>query len=137
MFYLSSPVTDPNAIKDLNKEYYLRRNERIAKKLEDDGIVIYLPQRDTDQTMPPKQIFLQNIKAIQKSEGLIIVLSDSRGIYMEAGFARALDKKIVGLKVDETQTIGRMVRNFLDNIVDSTDELVLLLKNINSISEQQ
>lgn len=131
MFYLASPMTDPEKReKETVKDFFLFRNEKIAKKLEQNGIKIYLPQRDTNQSYTPKKIFLKNLDAIKKSKGLIVVLSDTRGIYLEAGYAKALGKKVIGLKVSETKPLGTMVRNFLDTIVNSVDDLVLLLNKM-------
>ncbi len=131
MYYLASPMTDPD-VKDreAHKQFYLQRNEKIAANLEKAGIKIYLPQRDTDQKLPPKKIYLKNLEAIKKSLGVIIVLSDTRGVYMEAGFAKALGKKTIGLRVEETRALGRMVRNFLDNIVGSEEELAMVIKGL-------
>jgi nucleoside 2-deoxyribosyltransferase len=133
MFYLASPMTDPEASdKEVHKAFYIKRNEQIAQKLESAGIKIYLPQRDTDQKLPPKKIYLKNLEAIKKSDGMIIVLSETRGVYMEAGYAKAHGKKVIGLRVDETRALGRMVRNFLDNIVSSEEELVMVIKGLNN-----
>jgi len=129
MYYLASPMTDPEAKdREVHKEFYLRRNERIAARLEGAGIKIYLPQRDTDQKLAPKKICLKNLEAIKRCKGVILVLSDTRGVYLEAGYAKALGKTIIGLRVPETRALGRMVRNFLDAMVSSEDEIVMIVK---------
>lgn len=119
MYYLTSPMDNEAS-----------RNERIARKLEKAGIKVHLPQRDTDQKQPPKRIFAANIKAIEDSAGVIVILSETRGIYLEAGYAKALGKKLIGLKTGETRPLGNIVRNFFDYIVDSADELIVLLQGM-------
>lgn len=129
MYYMSSPMTDPGTRpKESYKDYYLHRGEKIAKRLEELGIKIYLPQRDTNQEQTPRSIFLTNLKAIEKSRALIVLLSDTRGIYLEAGYAKAMGKAVIGLQVDETRALGTMVRNFVDHVANSIDELAILLK---------
>lgn len=129
MYYLASPMTNP-VMKDTGNEFYSQRNEKIVKKLERAGINVYLPQRNTNQLLPPKKILAKNIEALKKSKAIIVILSDSRGIYLEAGYARGLGKKVVGLKVEETRSLGPISRNFFDYVVDSVDELVILLKDM-------
>lgn len=111
-------------------EFYSQRNEKIAKKLEKAGIKIYFPQRDTNQALPPKKILAKNTEALRNSKAIIVILSDSRGIYLEAGFAKGLGKKVVGLKVEETRNLGLISRNFFDYIVEDVSELAILLKDM-------
>ncbi len=131
MYYLASPMTNP-VMKDKEKygEFYAQRNDKIVKKLEKSGLKIYLPQRDTNQMLSPKKILAKNLDALQKSKAIIVILSDSRGIYLEAGYAKGLDKKVIGLKVEETRSLGLISRNFFDYVVDSADELAKLLKDM-------
>ena len=63
---------------------------------------------------------------------MIVILSDTRGLYLETGFAKALGKKIFGLKVEETRPVpsdGRTVQWF-DFITDDVDELIVQLKSV-------
>ncbi|MBI2971496.1 MAG: nucleoside 2-deoxyribosyltransferase [Candidatus Aenigmarchaeota archaeon] len=120
MYYITSPI-------DTESEAY-QLSARVARKLEKAGITVYLPQRDTDQQQPPKRIFAANIKALSAADGVIVILSETRGIYLEAGYAKALGKKLIGLKTGETKPVGNIVRNFFDYIVDTTDELIVLLE---------
>ena len=133
MFYLASPMVNPY-IREGNEvvysEEFFSRNGKIAKKLEKAGIQVYLPQRDTLQSQTPRRIFAENLSAIRKCRAVIVMLSDTRGIYMEAGYAKGIGKKIIGLKVDETKPLGIMVRNFFDYIVESIDELIVLLNSV-------
>ncbi|MEM7819916.1 MAG: nucleoside 2-deoxyribosyltransferase [Candidatus Aenigmatarchaeota archaeon] len=103
MFYFAGPMG----------EKYNTRNERIVNKLEKSGIKIYLPQRDTDQNQTARKIFLMNMSALKRSKAVIVALSETRGIYLESGFAKALGKKLIGLKVEETRELGMITRNFL------------------------
>lgn len=133
MFYLASPMINPyirEGDEVVYSEEFLNRNEKIAKKLEKYGIQIYLPQRNTKQNQAPRRIFAENLAAIKKCSAVIVILSDTRGIYLEAGYAKGISKKIIGLKVDETRPLGIMVRNFFDYIVESIDELVVLLNSV-------
>jgi nucleoside 2-deoxyribosyltransferase len=109
----------------------LQRNEKIAKILEDNGIELILPQRDVDQTLPKSQILEQELEAIKKSKALIVVLSDTRGIYLEAGYAKALGKKLIGLKVEETRQIetSGWISSFFDYIVSDPKEIIKIIKN--------
>ena len=129
MYYIASPMTNP-IMKETGGDFYSQRNEKIVKKLERVGINVYLPQRDTNQVLPPKKILTKNIEALKKSKAIIVILSDSRGIYLEAGYARGLGKKVIGLKVEETRSLGLISRNFFDYVVDSINELVMLLKDM-------
>ena len=129
MYYIASPMTNP-VMKEQDGEFYAKRNEKIAKKLEKAGIKLYFPQRDTNQSLPPKKILVKNIEALQNSLAIIVILSDSRGIYLEAGYAKGLGKKVIGLKVEETRNLGLISRNFFDYVVESIDELAVLLKNL-------
>ena len=124
MYYISGPVT---TLKGVKIEYLMKRNEKIAKILESKGRQVYLQQRDTNQTQTPRKIFADNIEAIKKSDGIILILSDTRGVYLESGYAKASGKKIIGIQVEETRALGSMVRNFLDHVVSNVDELVILL----------
>lgn len=134
MFYIASPMTNP-AIAEENSEFHLKRNERIVKKLEGAGIKIYFPQRDTDQKLSPKKILSKNSEALQKSDAIIVILADSRGIYLEAGYAKGIGKKIIGLKVEETRSLGPISRNFFDYVVESAGELAILLKDMEKKNE--
>lgn len=131
MYYLASPMTNPVMIdKEKDGEFYSHRNEKLAKKLEKAGIKLYYPQRDTNQMLPPKKILAKNVEALRNSKAIIVILSDSRGVYLEAGYAKGLGKKVIGLKVEETRSLGLISRNFFDYVVDSIDELSMLLKNL-------
>ena len=132
MYFLASPLyrTDIKGIeKDAAK---LRRNEMIAEKLEQAGIELILPQRDVDQTQPKRQIWEQELDLIRKCDGMIVILSDTRGLYLETGFAKALGKKAFGLKVEETRPVPSdgWTAQWFDFITDDIDTLVVYLKSL-------
>ncbi len=131
MFYLASPMTNPiMKDKEQDSEFYSKRNEKLVNKLEKAGIRLYFPQRGTDQELAPKKILAKNMGALKNSDAVIVILSDSRGVYLEAGFAKGLGKKVIGLKVEETRNLGLISRNFFDYAVESIDELIILLRDM-------
>ena len=123
MFYIASPMNSKHM------DYYMQRGMRIAQKLEKAGFKVYFPQRDTKQSQNSKKIFEENISAIQKSKAVVLILSNSRGIYMEAGYAKAHSKPVIGLRVGETNEMGPITRHFMDYFVNDVDDLTKLLKS--------
>lgn len=124
MFYFASPMNAKHM------DYYMQRGLRVVQKLEEAGIKVYFPQRDTKQSQNPRKIFEENILAIKKSKAVVLILSNSRGIYMEAGFAKAQKKPVIGLHVAETNELGPITRHFMDYFVSDVDGLAKLLKSI-------
>ena len=122
MFYIASPMSHKD------HDYYMQRGLRIAQKLEQAGVKVYFPQRDTNQKQVSKKVLESNMNAIKKSKAVIIILSNSRGIYLEAGFAKAHKKPVIGLRVAETNEMGPIMRNFMDYFVNDVDDLTKLLK---------
>ena len=124
MYYLATPQAK-TGIKthefDLDK---LNRNDGLAENLEKSGIQIFLPQRDADQSLPGKELLEKELAAIRSSEGIIVVLSDTRGIYLEAGYAKALGRKVVGLKVPETREMSDWGYAFFDFVAQDEKELI-------------
>jgi len=116
--------------KEQDGDFYSHRNHKLVKKLEKTGVKLYFPERDTNQSLSPKKILAKNREALEASTAIIVVLSDSRGIYLEAGYAKGLGKKVIGLKVEETRSLGLISRNFFDYVVDNIDELSILLKDL-------
>lgn len=122
MFYFAAPMGDE----------YNKRNEKFVGKLEKLGFKIYFPQRDTRQEQSARRIFMLNMYALKRADAVIVVLSNTRGIYLETGYAKALGKKLIGLMVEETKELGPITRNFFDHIVNDTDDLSILLEKIPS-----
>ena len=126
LLYLAAPMhPDSDEVSD-----FMERNARVAKKLEKAGFQVYLPQRDSNQDRTPKRIFEANIAAIKKADCVVVMLADTWGIFLEAGYGRALGKTVIAIKEENTRPLGSIVRNFFDYIVDSTDELAVLLKGL-------
>ncbi|MDA2923006.1 nucleoside 2-deoxyribosyltransferase [Patescibacteria group bacterium AH-259-L07] len=130
MYFFASPLyrTDvKHSEKDLEK---MNRNDMFTKKLEENGISIILPQRDVDQNLPKFDIWQRELELIKKSDTLITVLSDTRGLYLETGFAKAIGKKILGLKVKETRNIPKdgWTVQWFDFIAEDIDELIDFMK---------
>lgn len=117
MFYFAGPMGDQ----------YNKRNEKFVHKLEKAGFKVYLPMRDTNQEQSARRIFLINMFELKRSDVVIVVLSNTRGVYLETGYAKALGKKLIGLMVDETKQFGPITRNFFDHIVNDTDDLITIL----------
>jgi nucleoside 2-deoxyribosyltransferase len=123
MYYLATPYAK-TGIKSYQLDHgKLNRNKEIAQTLEKLGIQIFLPQRDVDQTLPGKKILNKELSVIRSCEGVIIVLSDTRGIYLEAGYAKALGKKVIALKVAETREMSDWGYAFFDFVAQSEEEL--------------
>lgn len=118
-------------IKEVEKDpAKLDRNEKMADALEKAGIKILFPQRDVDQSMPKSRIYKEEIEYLKQCDGVIAVLSDTRGVYLEIGYAKALGKKIIGLKVDETRPIPpeSWAAQWFDFIADDLDSLINYIK---------
>ncbi len=106
----------------------LKRNQEIAKSLESKDVKIFLPQRDVDHDQPAERVIREELEAIKKSEGVIVVLSDTRGIYMEAGYAKALGKKLIGLEVEETREMSDWGYEFFDYTAKNVEEAAKIIK---------
>jgi nucleoside 2-deoxyribosyltransferase len=118
MFYFAGPMD----------EEYKRRNEKLVSKLEKLGFKIYLPQRDTNQGYSARRIFMLNMSALKRSDAVIVVLSNTRGVYLETGYAKALGKTLIGFMVEETKELGPITRNFFNHIVNDVDGLSIILE---------
>lgn len=129
MFYFATPHAKTK-IKDYKLDSdKLDRNDYLAKLLEKNGFKIFLPMRDANQTLSGKEILDLELDVIKNSEGIIVVLSDTRGIYMEAGYAKAIGKKIIGLEVSETKRYGDWMKAFFDYIAKDENDLLNYLKS--------
>ncbi|QQG46055.1 MAG: nucleoside 2-deoxyribosyltransferase [Candidatus Niyogibacteria bacterium] len=132
MYFLASPLyrTDIKGVeKDAAK---MRRNEIIAETLEQAGIKLILPQRDVDQAQPKRKIWEQELELIRKCDGMIVILSDTRGLYLETGFANALGKKAFGLKVEETRPVplDGWTAQWFDFLTDDVEKLIEYIKSL-------
>lgn len=106
-------------------------NQSIAKNLKSHGISVYLPERHTNQTAGPDEIFRSNIEAIKKARIIIAVLKNyGRDFGFEIGFTYGLKKKIIGYAEDESYNDDFMIRGALDTIVSTIDLVVAHIKNL-------
>jgi nucleoside 2-deoxyribosyltransferase len=129
MFYLATSMYKTNVKHSEKDESKQKRNQDLAKFLEENGIEIFLPQRDADQTLPGKQLLERELEAIKNCEAMIAVLSDTRGIYLEAGYAKALGKKIIALKVEETRELSEWGKAFFNHVADDQEDLIGIIKS--------
>lgn len=129
MIYLASPIAQTKE-KDSWKESdeKLSRNEIICNKLKDIGLEVYLPQINQKRT--GAETLAEQLKVISKCDFLVLVLSDTRGIYIEAGYAKALGKKIYALEVEETRKYSDWLVAFCDYVAKDVDDLASYLENI-------
>ena len=84
--------------------------------------------RDAGQNLSGEKLLKLELEVIKNCEGIIVVLSDTRGIYIEAGYAKALGRKVIGLKVPETREFSDWGKAFFDYIAKSEKDLVDYLK---------
>jgi nucleoside 2-deoxyribosyltransferase len=126
--YLASPMASTG-----NSDNYsvskskIERNLSIAKELREAGFDIFLPQ--DNQKRNGKETLKQQLKVIKNCEFLILILSDTRGAYLEAGYAKALGKKIYAIEVEETRKYSDWLESFFDYIAKDVQDLIKHLKN--------
>lgn len=125
--YLASPIAQTKE-KDSWSESgnKLSRNEIISQKLKEIGLDVYLPQINQKKT--GAETLAEQLKVIKNCDFLVLVLSDTRGIYIEAGYAKALGKKVYALEVEETRKYSNWLIAFCDYIAKDINDLVNYLK---------
>lgn len=75
---------------------YKKKLEDYVKDLEDKGIEVHLPHRDTNQEASGYEICRQNSRAIAASDEVHIFYNpDSQGTHFDMGVAFAMGKKII------------------------------------------
>ena len=76
-----------------------------AMGLEEDGWVVYVPARDTDQSLPPCERFNENFKAIQNADHVFLMWDGkSHGALVDLGYALALGKRVFVTDIKGAQT---------------------------------
>lgn len=96
--------------------------DNFVAKLEKKGIDVYLPYRDTDQTLSEVEINDMNINAIYKSDEVYVwYMKESTGSHFDLGVAVALEKPI-RLINDIKRTDDKSYANYLLDINESSDE---------------
>ena len=128
MIYLATPMA---STKSKKKNSFLKekldRNQKIVSELRKNGFEVYLPQEQKYSS--GKQALKEQLKVIRGCECLVIVLSDTRGAYLETGFAKALGKKVYALKVEETRKLSDWLESFFDFVAEDVEELVKKLSS--------
>jgi len=125
--YLASPIAqtkEKDSWSESGKK--LSRNEIISQKLKEIGLDVYLPQINQKKT--GTETLAEQLKVIINCDFLVLVLSDTRGIYIEAGYAKALGKKVYALEVEETRKYSDWLIAFCDYIAKDINDLVNYLK---------
>jgi nucleoside 2-deoxyribosyltransferase len=129
MYYFATPHVNTNVKENTLDFEKLARNEKLCNALEENEIEVFLPYRDADQSLSGKDLLQKELEVIKNCQGMIVALSNTRGIYLEAGYAKALGKEIIGLKVEETRDFSDWGKAFFDYIAENTDDLINYFKN--------
>ncbi len=125
--YLASPMAQTAHLDSYSfSEDKLKRNLEVKNALERVGFQIYLPQQSKQEG---KLLLDEHLNIIKKCDCLVILLSDTRGIYIEAGYAKALGKKVYAIKVAETRKLSGWLEHFFDYVAEDVDSLVLFMKH--------
>jgi len=128
MIYLASPMKSTADIKkNVDCPQKFKRNAEIADKLKSAGLDIFLPQEN--QAATDEETLKKELEVIRQSEFMIILLSDTRGIYLEAGYAKALGKKIYAIKLPESRELSGWGKCWYDYIAEDVDDLINYLKH--------
>jgi len=100
----------------LFNEMELKRNLEYTEKLEKEGYIVYLPQREAglsarilknnldEKEKINKEIFEKDLKGIKDADILLMCLDGrvpDEGACVELGIAYALNKKCIGIKTDD------------------------------------
>lgn len=101
-------------------------NKKITEKLKKAGFDIFLPQEN--QLTTAAETVKKELEIIDKSEFLIILLSDTRGIYLEAGYAKGIGKKVYAIKLPETREMSEWGYCWYDYVAENVDDLINYLK---------
>lgn len=127
MIYLASPMASTKSL-DIHKysEKKWKRNNKIYTKLKDSGFDIFLPQENQQENAT--LTLRKELSVIDSSEFVIVLLSDTRGIYLETGYAFATGKKIYGVKIEETRALSAWIKGWFDYIAEDVDDLINYLK---------
>ena len=124
--YLASPMAstkNPNIHQYSDRKW--RRNLEIANKLINAGFDIFLPQDNQKESV--LKTLKSELDVINSCDFLIAVISDTRGVFLEAGYAKGIGKNIYGICVDETRKLSDWIQCFFDFIAKDADELIKYL----------
>jgi len=104
-------------------------NKLIYQKIEKEGIHLIVPQRDINQKRPGNEIREEEFGIIRGKDcnGLIMILGHTPGIWAEAGYAKAFDKKNYGLKLKNSWNLD-WLNSLFDFVSEDIDELIMEVK---------
>lgn len=124
--YLATPMADTSSKEWRASEEKLKSNEFLKNTLEKAGHSVVLPQEFSN--LSAEEIFIAEIEAIKNADALVAVLSDTRGVYCETGFAYALNKPIYALEVEGMRPVSDWGRNWFVSVSKSVEELLRSLE---------
>lgn len=128
MIYLASPMASTKSKDSFSySKDKLCRNHEIAEKLQDAGFEIFLPQ--DNQETSAEETLNKEFEMIRNSEFVIVLLSDTRGVYLTAGYAKGIGKKIYAVMLPETRKMPELLNVWFDYIANDIDELIEYLNN--------
>lgn len=117
----------------LKNDWNLQFNQKITKDLEESGLIVYLPQRDTNQQSELDVIFKEDIKGMENAQTFLVVAKNaSENLWVEVGWAYAKGKPIMILAdgadfipafAEKMATEIIKVKN-LENIENYIDKLI-------------
>lgn len=100
------------AIRSTSQEY-LDKLEKYVLNLEEKGVEVYAPHRDTNQNALGYEICKQNMQGIVGSDEVhIFYNSKSQGTHFDMGMAFALNKRIIIVENEEL-TEGKSFQRML------------------------
>ena len=99
---------------------YKKKLEKYVMELEDDGNIVHLPHRDTNQEASGYNICMENMEAIKQSDEVHIFYSkESQGTHFDMGVAFAFGKTIVvveNVKYGEGKSYPRMLDEWSNGV---------------------
>ncbi len=118
-FHGDKLVWDPN----LQAEWI-----KIIGVLEKSDIKVVVAFRDLDQNKSGEWLREKEFQLIKDSLGIIVILGSTPGIYMEAGYARGMGKKLYGIRTANFKRLPPKVQQWLEStfnaVFDSPEKLV-------------
>ncbi len=99
-------------VRDASEEYR-KKLENYVSELENNGILVHLPHRDTNQNATVFEICTENMRAIKESDEVhIFYSSSSQGTHFDMGVAFANNKPLVVVSNEqygEGKSYSRMI----------------------------
>ena len=124
--YLATPMADTSTNEWKLSDEKLDANVTLKKLLEDADHEVFLPQ-ECDQS-DLAATFKRELEEIEKADALVAVLSDTRGVYCEIGYAYALGKPIYGLEVPGMRAMSEWGNYWFVSVSKTPEELVRSLE---------